>query len=372
MKIAALSALLATICCAEKPDPIASHVFAWPFIDQGMMTPRGGSTDGTEVELITQARRSWELLNQADLTKIDRDRRAILAMAGNYRVSFDFLETFGFTPDYHPPKPYFSWGTEHVEVIEDNEHRISLQHALVMYFTTEDGTVEGPAVMKHLRQDWTYEPENILVYQGDSTWKTTAAPSPSGRWSQSVWQVDDSPRYEVMGTWTHENNLHTWQSDKAPRPLPRREFSSRNDYDVLTGKHTITIGPTGWLHQQSNQKLHYHATAEPTCVGLEIGVNRYEAISSPELAPAFAKSWNKTENFWREVRNQWRIFIETNPEFKLHSELDGKKLWQHLFEQADRYEGSNTPLVVNKEQIRSTLESYLEEPSIESGPPVNY
>jgi len=72
-------------------------------------------------------------------------------MAGNFRTSFQFTETAGFTDAYTPPRPYFSWGTEQVAVIEDTEEFISLQHTLVMYFQDESGEVTGPLVMKHWR-----------------------------------------------------------------------------------------------------------------------------------------------------------------------------------------------------------------------------
>ncbi|MDB4320062.1 hypothetical protein N9981_01715, partial [bacterium] len=66
--------------------------------------------------LDTEPSAAWKSL-QEKAEKPEQDRRAILAMAGDYRVSFDFMETLGFSEDYQPPAPYFSWGTEHVEVI---------------------------------------------------------------------------------------------------------------------------------------------------------------------------------------------------------------------------------------------------------------
>ncbi len=48
--------------------------------------------------------------------------------------SFEFLETVGFTETHKPARPYQSWGTEFVYVVEDKGDFISLQHILVMYF----------------------------------------------------------------------------------------------------------------------------------------------------------------------------------------------------------------------------------------------
>ncbi|MFL9610218.1 hypothetical protein ACKF11_09060 [Methylobacillus sp. Pita2] len=62
-----------------------------------MLSPRGGPTRGTTVQLVTEPTAEWHAL-QAPVSQFERDRRAILAMAGEYRVSFDFVETTGFVP----------------------------------------------------------------------------------------------------------------------------------------------------------------------------------------------------------------------------------------------------------------------------------
>ena len=82
-------------------------------------------------------------------------------------------------------------------------------------------------VMKHWRQDWTYEDTDLHVYKGKSTWEQETKPAADtrGKWTQAVFQVDDSPRYEVVGKWSHQGGMSTWNSDTCWRPLPRREFS---------------------------------------------------------------------------------------------------------------------------------------------------
>ena len=124
-----------------------------------------------------------------------------------------------------------------------------------MVFKNEKGEIDGPHVMKHWRQDWTWQDAEIHAYAGYSTWQREKSSHPEGRWSQAVFQVDDSPRYKVMGAWTHSGGLSTWRSDNCPRPLPRREFSVRKDYNVLEGFHEITLAPNGWIHVQNNRKL---------------------------------------------------------------------------------------------------------------------
>ena len=130
----------------KKEEPVSGHVFGWPFLTAEKMQPRGGSTKGGEVTLMEGVKESWKKLQEPGLDTQERDRRAILAMQGSYRVSFDFLETVGFSEGYKPPRPYFSWGTERVIVLQDRPDFVSLQHVLVMYFKDKEGKETGPHV----------------------------------------------------------------------------------------------------------------------------------------------------------------------------------------------------------------------------------
>ena len=68
----------------------------------------------------------------AQQNKKNADRDAIHAMAGCYKVSFDFAETFSPDTAYKYHDRYSSWGIEYVMVIEDSEDFISLQHLLII------------------------------------------------------------------------------------------------------------------------------------------------------------------------------------------------------------------------------------------------
>lgn len=326
-----------------KKEESGGHIFAWPFLEWKDMKPRGGSTKGSEVTLMKGAKEAWKRLREPGLDKFEQDRRAILALAGNYRVSFDFTETVGLVEDFKPTRPYFSWGTENVTLLEDKGKSISLQHSLVMYFKDEKGETSGPHVMKHWRQDWTYEDPELQVYQGDMTWKKSPTPSPQGKWSQAVFQVDDSPRYEVAGAWSHEGGLSIWRSDNCPRPLPRREFTIRKDYNVLEGTHEISITPNGWVHVQSNRKLQANKDGSRKYVGQELGVDRYEEITSPELAPAFNQYWAKTSGYWKDVRDTWSSILTERDSFSMKDTYDGKQLFMIHFEYADGLEKAEKP-----------------------------
>ena len=59
-------------------------------------------------------------------------------------------------------------------------------------------------VIKHWRQDWIYQGVDILSYDKDERWKKEfRKESVKGKWIQKVYQVDDSPRYEGVGSWIH-------------------------------------------------------------------------------------------------------------------------------------------------------------------------
>src|SRR3546814_12670956 len=76
-----------------------------------------------------------------------------------------------------------------------------------------------------------------------------------GAWTQCVYEVSDAPRYCGTGKWSYDNGIATWTSDLTARPLPRREYTKRDDYNVLIGINRHTITPNGWTHEQFNTKV---------------------------------------------------------------------------------------------------------------------
>ena len=201
-------------------------------------------------------------------------------MAGSYRVSFDFLEIAAFTGDGTRPRPYQSWGTEKVYVDEDSGRTIRLVHILEMRIVDKDGKVGEPVVTKHWRQDWQYEPQQLVEHQGSETWRRRKLDRAvaRGAWSQTVYQVDESPRYASVGRWEHNAAFSSWISGDTARPLPRREWSVRKDYDYLWGTNRHTIVPTGWIQEENNLK----ATGRPG------GFSRLTGVQERIFAPGRA------------------------------------------------------------------------------------
>ena len=350
---------------ASDNDP---YVFAWPFVE-GDMSPRGGTTEGPPVETVRETIEAFERLRADGLSKPERDRRAILAMAGSYRVSFDFLEIVGYAPGFEPAKPYRSWATEHVYVLEDGEERISLQHILIMTIVDSDsGEQMGPFVTKHWRQDWVYEDPEVHAYRGLGTWarETRDESERAGKWSQTVWQVDDSPRYAAWGEWRHTPERSWWTSGETWRPLPRREFSVRDDYDALLGTNTHIVLPTGWVQEEHNVKAVLSGAGEiESRLAREIGIVRYERIRDFDTAPGDSY-WQNTAAFWGEVRAYWQRAMEEDERIRLKAEVDGEKLFQPLFERAAAIdEGESFTADENRAFVVETIDGFRAAPEEE-------
>jgi hypothetical protein len=340
--------------------------FSWQFIEQCDMKPRGGTSKGKNSVIDTSVNSAWLAIQEVGISTLEKDRRAILAMAGAYRVSFDFIEIAGYVPGFVPSKPYQSWGTEYVYVAEDNKEFISLQHIMVMYMQQEDGSISEPMVMKHWRQDWAYEKRTQFVYAGHRRWEKSKQKSKDvkGTWSQAVYQVDDSPRYESFGKWQHNANVSTWLSGITSRPLPRREGSVRNDYHVLEGTNRHTILPSGWIQEQENLKLvldeQGQALKDMPYLSKELGIARYERIIDHDFS-AGDDYWNKSQQYWSDVRSVWADLIDSNNSLVIHKKANKQYMFMPFFTKAQEIvDGEKYQSSQGKKIIRETLVPFIE------------
>ena len=323
------------------------YVFGWTNHTREDIQLRGGTTKGPPVRLATEPSSHWTALQAEGLNDVERDRRAILALQGDYRVSFDFLEVEVYDTGAPFATPYRSWATERVMVLEESKKRISLQHILVMFIEMDDGTVEGPMLIKHWRQDWEYEPKAALEFVGYRHWETRTLSDEerAGTWQQTVYQVDDSPRYAMRGTWTHNRSFSAWNSNDAWRPLPRREHTVRSDYHTMTGTNRLTVLPTGWVHSQDNTKTVLSGIgtiddAKPA-VARELGVNRYERIVGFDFGEA-ERYWAATSGYWKRVRKAWAKHLDQADRVRVDTECDGKPVYALLFDVANEIDSETS------------------------------
>jgi hypothetical protein len=264
-----------------------------------------------------------------------------------------------FDPALKPDAPYQSWATEYVFVAEDRPDFIALQHVLAMRMLDQNGKVSEPIVMRHWRQEWRYEAGELLAYEGANTWARRPLPEAKrrGTWVQTVLQVDDSPRYAARGRWRHDGGVSTWISGQTWRPLPRREFSVRKDYQVLAGTNRHSITHSGWVQEENNVKL--VLGDEHRILAREYGVARYERIRNYDFGPA-ERYFATTEPFWAEVRAAWRE-VAASGRFTLRAQPDQGQLFAAFFEYAEKLaDGGTFDAAKARTFIQQTLrEKYL-------------
>jgi len=221
-------------------------------------------------------------------------------------------------------------------------------------------------VQKHWRQEWRYEDTDLHAFNGRDRWqrRRLAPRDVRGKWSQAVFQVDDSPRYEAIGTWRHEGNYSAWTSEETWRPLPRRESSVRSDYDVLVGQNRHTIVPTGWVQEEENLKVVLDAAGQPReenpFLARELGVNRYERVRDVDFS-AGESYWQATAGFWSEVRAGWADVFARHDAFEFREVVEGRALWQDMFDYAGRLEEGGTFDAADAQRfVRETLARYVQ------------
>jgi hypothetical protein len=338
----------------------ARYTFSWP-LGADTPAPRGGTTKGAPITLDLEPSKAWKDLRADGLSAQERDRRAILAMAGTYRVTFDFLEVVPFKTLEKPNAPYQSWGTEKVYVDSDDGKNVSLVHILEMRIVQKDGSISEPMVTKHWRQDWQYQPSHIVEYRGRDRWqrRKLAAADSKGMWLQTVYQVDESPRYASLGRWEHSGSFSSWLSAETWRPLPRREWSVRDDYQVLVGTNRHTVSPTGWIQEENNLKTVLTAArtvdSSQPYIAREYGVARYERIRGADFAQADVY-YDRTKQFWDQVRDEWSQIFVKQGEVTLKGPVDKLGLFHPLFAQADEVaEKGEAASSQNQTVIRNAL-----------------
>lgn len=255
----------------------------------------------------------------AQKAAFEADRQAILAMAGDFKVTFDMQESTPWMEGYTPLERKLSGGYESVRVIEDTGTRIVLQHLLVT------GDQAKPYIVKHWRQDWQYQPEAVLAYTGGEAWEMKPVPENlrAGRWSQTVYQVDDSPRYAAWGAWEETYGVKRWRSSWTARPLARRDAIRNPIYDRYMGINRHQLTPNGWIHWQDNTKMMPAPDGSDKLVPVvqEYVLNTYERFDGYNVAAA-EDYWAKTADYWQAVRAKWAEVAKTQGGLRIAQQAD--------------------------------------------------
>ena len=277
--------------------------------------------------------------------KKKKDRNAIKEMCGCFEVTFNFAETFQYSNDslYKPSATKTDKGLEWAQLVVDEKNKISIQHLLQV------GNPAKPYIVKHWRQDWLYENNDFYMYNGDNNWLFENKPTADVKkqWTQKVFQVDDSPRYEGSGTWVHVDGKSYWENTTSA-PLPRREYTKRSDYNVTVRGNRHEITDEGWVHDQDNLKVIRKAGKQDVIIASEKGYNVYKKVADSRCKGA-TDWWQKHQEKWATVRKKWDEVYGRETNLSLEMKVDNKALYKHLFAEE----------MTKEKEINTVIESFV-------------
>ena len=296
--------------------------------------------------LISKLLAFFVAINLSAQTKKQKDINAIKSMCGCFEVNFKFAETFSYSKDsiYKSSENYSAGALEWAQLVNDEKNNIIIQHILIA------GDEDNPYVIKHWRQDWLYENSDFYFYDHNNKWiyKYKQQNEVKGQWSQKVYQVDDSPRYEGTATWIHADGRSFW-SNSTDAPLPRREITKRQDYNVMLRRNHHEIFDWGWQHDQDNDKIIRESGKEDFVLAQEKGINNYKRVESKRCLAA-QNFWKENKDKWSLVRNKWDNIFNYKKDIKLKNKFNEKRLYQYLFS----LESS-----VNEEEVSKIIDNFI-------------
>ena len=282
------------------------------------------------------------------------DIDAIKGMCGCMDIKFEFAETVSPQKDYKFYENYLSGGRELAFIVEETPDKLVIQHILVIMDTM---------IVKHWRQDWIYEGEEIFMYDKDQRWikKTLNKKERKGKWVQKVYQVDDSPRYEGIGSWVMVDGKTYWESI-ADAPLPRREYSKRKDYNVMKRGNRHEIKNFGWIHEQDNIKIMRGDT--DIIIAEEKGWNTYKRIDESNCKAAI-DWWADNKSYWKNVRTVWDEYFKEKNIISLHTQINKKPMFSEFFELGSKVESQTSEIFSQEKELIKNIKSIIKKYSKE-------
>jgi len=273
------------------------------------------------------------------------DIAAIKGQCGCHEVKFDYAETFSPNKEYKLSSQYHAKGTEYVFVVEESKDKIVIQHLLAIGDTM---------VVKHWREDWTYEDPNLLSYYKEGVWKYSQFEKAQVKkgWTQKVYEVDDAPRYEGFAQWSHVNGKHLWES-KVDAPLPRREYTKRKDYNVLKRGNRIYVTDYGYLHEQDNDKISRKDGAD-VLIAQEKGINDYRKTDE-KACEVTKKWWAEHAPFWADVRAEWQVVFDKHKNITIKQFVRSKMLSEYF----SAIEKEKNDSATNRKKIKEVLNQFV-------------
>jgi hypothetical protein len=304
-----------------------------------------GLTISIQAQLVPASRETL-----SDKKNLPVNKQDVEKLCGCFEVEFKYAETFSPDPEYKfHDREDISGILELILPVESNDKKIIMQHLLV---------ITDSMIVKHWRENWTYQDPVIWKYRGDKVWvKELLKPEQvKGKWTQSVWEVSDAPRYQGASEWIDTDGKTFWQNT-ADAPLPRREYSVRNDYNILKRTNRLLLTNEGWLHEQDNQKIIRTKDGDKLLVE-EKGINSYKRVEDSKCAAAKAY-WEKNKFYWTKVRTAWEEYLASHSTVELKTKVDGKVLHEDLNALAKEFAAGKLKAADIDTKIKASLEKFM-------------
>ncbi len=276
-----------------------------------------------------------------------KDAEAIKGQCGCFDITFKYAETF--SPDtaynFHPRE--LAWGREYVFVVEESPSNIVIQHLLV---------IKNTLIIKHWREDWSYRDPHLISFHTPNDFRYSNVSDsnyPQG-WTQWVYGTQDEPRYAGYGEWAHVNGKSVWES-RSDAALPRREYSTRSDYNVLSRGNRIHVTSKGYLHEQDNNKIIREEGKPDVLLASEKGLNEYVRIDMKKCESA-KNWWEENKAFWNEVRAAWDEVEDEHKSFKIKEKVDDQRLGSYIY---DLEKDKALPVEEVKGKMKAVLAKFL-------------
>lgn len=287
---------------------------------------------------------SLSLATQAQKSK---DIKAIKGQCGCFDITFKYAETFAPDTSYKYHNRELAKGREYVFLVEDSPSNIVIQHLLV---------IKDTMIVKHWREDWTYQDPHLISFNTPNDFKYSNVKNQNyaNSWTQWVYGTQDEPRYAGYGEWAHINGKSVWES-RADAALPRREYSTRKDYNVLNRGNRIHVTEKGYLHEQDNLKIIREEGKPDILLASEKGLNDYVKIDMSKCEAA-KTWWNENKAFWNEVRAAWDEVEDKHKSFKIKEKIDDQRLGSYIY---NLEHDKNLPIKDVKGKMSAELAKFL-------------
>lgn len=197
----------------------------------------------------------------------------------------------------------------------------------------------------------------IWTYEGDKKWvkKELKPEQYKNKWTQTIWEVDDAPRYQGISEWVVTDGKTFWQNT-TNAPLPRREYKVRSDYNILRRGNRLFLTDTGWVHEQDNDKIARKDGADQL-IAQEKGYNTYTLKDEKQCE--YAKVWwSKHSAFWNKVRTEWAGLIKNGNTINLQTTLADKLLRDYLQELSDQFDKKELAAGAVSSKVKGLLKKF--------------